>query len=253
MPDPEPTSDASLVRLVAIHVAIVAVPVFLVALLLRLWVLALPLAIVVGVIVTVVRARGIDDRVAGAVGARAVDAHEVPRLAGLAESVAMASGVAPPRLFVIETTSVNALSWGVGNGPCSLAVTTGLLEVADPVALQAVVGHHLGPARTRSVAVTTLAAALFGPFAKGPLTGPVVSLVHGDEERSVVHADLEGAQATRYPPGMVRALQSIRSSPTTLDVPPAFGGLCFAPPGDADDPFAVHPPLDDRIDLLREM
>ncbi len=253
MSTPESHSDASLVRLVAIHAAVVAAPVLLVALALKLWILALPLAVVVGVVVTAFRLRGLDERVAGAIGARPVTKGDFPRFAGLAESVAMASGAAIPHLFVIDSSSVNALSWGAGNGPSSLALTTGLLDAADPIALEAVVGHHLGAARARTVQATTLAAALFGPFARGPLTAPVVALVNGDEERSVVLADLDGARATRFPPGLVRALTSIRSYPTTLDVPRGFSGLCFASPSDDDDPFAVHPPLDDRIDLLREI
>ncbi|WP_436796233.1 hypothetical protein [Actinospongicola halichondriae] len=253
MSESERTSDASLLRLVAIHAALVAAPVLAVALALRLWLLALPLAIVVGVVVTAVRVRGVDDRVARAVGATEIGPDDQPRLAGLAESVAMASGVASPRLFVITSSSVNALSWGAGNGPTCLAVTTGMLDAADPIILEAVVGHHLGPARTSSLAETTLAASLFGPFAKGPLTGPVVSLIQGDDERSVVHADLEGVRATQYPPGLVRALHTVRSYPTDLDVPPALAGLFFAAPVADDDPFAVHPPLDDRIDLLREV
>ncbi len=248
-----PSPDADLVRLAALHAAIVAAPVLLICLALRLWILALPLAVVVGVVVTVVRARGIDDRVASAVGARPLSDGEQPRLEGLAESVAMATGVPIPRLFVIETPSINALSWGVGSGPTNLAVTTGLLDASGPIAVEAVVGHHLGPARSHAVEVTTFAAALFGRFAKGPLTGPVVGLVQGDEERSVVRADLDGVQATRYPPGMVEILELMRSHDTSLDVPPGFAGLCFAAPGADDEPFAVHPPLDDRIDLLREI
>ena len=248
-----PTPDSTLVRLVAVHAAVVGLPVLVVALALRLWILALPLAIVVGVVVTVLRLRGIDQRVAGAVGARPVGAGEHPRLEGLAENVAMSTGVPIPRLFVIEVPTVNAVSWGVGSGPTNLAVTRGLLDAAEPIALEAVVGHHLGPARTHAVEVTTLAAALFGPFAKGPLTGPVVSLVQGDEERSVVRADLDGVQATRFPPGMVKVLELMRANDTSLDVPAGFAGLCFAAPGADDEPFAVHPPLDDRIDLLREI
>lgn len=253
MSESEPTSDAGLVRLVAIHAALVAVPVLVVALALRLWVLALPLAVIAGAVVTAVRVRGVDERVARAVGATEIAADDQPRLAGLAESVAMSSGVAVPRLFVIASPSVNAVSWGAGNGPSCLAVTTGLLDASDPIILEAVVGHHLGPSRATSLAATTLAAVLFGPLAKGPFAGPVVSLIQGDDERSVVHADLEGVRATQYPPGLVRALHAIRTHPTQIDAPPALAGLFFAAPVPDDDPFAVHPPLDDRIDLLREV
>ncbi len=253
MPQPAPPSDAALVRLALIHGAIVAAPVLIVALVLRLWILAIPLAIVAGVVATAIRLRGIDERITLAVGARPLVADESPRLVGLAEAVAMAAGVAIPRLMVIESPSVNALTWGF-DGTTRLAVTTGLLDIADPVGLEAVVGHQLGLAGTRSVAETTMAAALFGPFAKGALTPWVVSLIQGDDERSIVLADLDGTRATRYPPGLVQILDLVRTHPTALpSVPPALSALCFAAPHDDDDPFAVHPPIDDRIDLLREI
>lgn len=247
-------SNAALVRLVVLHAALVAVPVLVLMLVLGWWIAALPVAVVVGLAATTLRLRGIDDRIARRLDARPVGSDEQPRLAGLAESVAMTVGVPVPRLFVIDHDSANAVSWGAGDGPLCLAVTTGLLEVADVIGMEAVVGHHLAGSRRRSVEVTTLAASLFGPLAKGPLTETVVRIVGADDDRSVVRADLDGIRATRYPPGMVAVLEAIRGRATALDsVPPALSGLCFAPPHPPGGPFDIHPSLDDRIDLLREI
>lgn len=247
-------TDAAISRIVGLHVAVVAVPVLLVLLLAGQPILAVPVAIVVAAGVTAWRLRAIDDRIAVRIGASPVEAGHAPRVAGLAETMAMTVGVPVPRLFVIDTPAVNAVSWGFGNGPDCLAVTSGLLESADVVALEAVVGHHLASAETRRIEITTLVAALFGPIARGPVEGWVASALRADEDRSVVRADLDGVRATRFPPGMVQALEMVQAGRSGIDaVPPALRGLCFAAPADGDGPFAVHPPLDDRIDLLREL
>ncbi len=70
----------------------------------------------------------------------------------------------------------------------------------------------------------------------------------------MVTADLDGVRATRYPPGLVAALEKIRGTSTAMPtVPPTLSVLCFAAPTDGDGGFAVHPPVEDRIDLLREI
>ncbi|MDZ7674156.1 MAG: hypothetical protein U5K30_03685 [Acidimicrobiales bacterium] len=249
-----PEVNAAMTRLVVAHAAVVAVPVLAVFLVLGLWLLALPVALVVAVGVTVWRTRGIDARVARTIDARPVDDDEAPRLAALAETMAMAVGVPVPRLWLIESESGNAVSWGVSNGPSNLAVTTGLLETTDLIGLEAVVGHQLSVVHGRAVEVVTLAAALFGPFARGPLAPVVASLVGADVQQQVERADIAGARTTRYPPAMVGVLDALRSAPTRLEaIPPALTGLCFAAPHHHEGPFSVHPPLDDRIDLLREI
>lgn len=249
-----PEVNAAMTRLVVIHAALVAVPVLVVLLALGLWVLAVPAALVVGAGVTLWRTRGIDRRLARTIGARPVDADEVPRLAGLAEAMAMTVGEPVPHLWLIESESANALSWGVANGPSNLAVTTGLLEGTDRIGLEAVVGHQLGVVHSRAVEVVTLAAALFGPVARGPLAPLVARVVGADVHQQVERADVAGALTTRYPPAMVKVLESLRTAPTRLEqVPPALTGLCFAAPRDAASRFSVHPPIDDRIDLLREI
>jgi len=54
----------------------------------------------------------------------------------------------------------------------------------------------------------------------------------------------------------VAALERVRAGGSTVArSPKALQALWFAAPGepDRDDPFHAHPPLADRIDLLREL
>lgn len=246
----DPTTD--LVRIGLVHVVAIAVPVLVVGVLLVPAWLAVVVAVAVGLTVTVVRARGADDRVRRAVDARAVDPADVPRLAGAVEHVAMAVGVAPPVLHVIDDPARNALVWCSGQGPSALAVTSGLVDVAEPVELEGLVAHLLTDVRDGLVEAPTAATAMFGGLAAGPLRGLARA---GGDDRRIVLADLEGARAIRYPPGVVAALELVRAgSSHVARSPEPLRALWFAapsevPPGTIDP----HPPVDDRIYLLREL
>lgn len=248
---------AAVVRLGALHAALVAVPLLVLGpWVLPVW-LAVVLALVVGVAVTAVRSRGIDRRVADALGARPVSDREVPRLAGVVESMAMATGVAPPRLHVIDDPARNAVVWGSGAGRASLAVTSGFLDAAERIELEAVVAHLLVDVRDGLVEAPTVTTALFGPLAAGPMAGIVAGIARsGIDERRVVVTDIEAARATQYPPGAVAALGRIRAGASGVARSPRpLQALWYAAPGEPapGDPFAAHPPLLDRIDLLREL
>lgn len=246
---------SGVVTFVAVHVAVVAIVVLVLTVLFIPVVAGLLLALVVGAAVTALRLRGIDDRIASAIGARALEPGERPRLDSVAESVAMAVGIRLPALLEIDDPARNAVVWGSGTGPVRCAFTTGLLEAVDRVQLEAVVGHQFALARDGCPERVTVGAALFGVVAKGPLEEPIASAVHRTvPDRSVVFADLEGVRGTRYPPGLVAALATVRAGSTHLSgLPAALSVLCFAAPDSAPGPFSVHPPVEDRIDLLREI
>lgn len=249
------STDAALVRLVALHGAACFVPAVLVlALVTRNVLAAVLVALVVAAAATAWRLRGIDERLARSLGARPLTADESPRLHNLAENIAMATGVGTPALHVIDDPAHNAVVWGSGNGPVSFAITTGLLDAAERVELEAILAYHLSMARD-GIEVLSVAAGLFGSWARGPLAGPVASFVHSTvDERRIVLADIEGAQATCYPPGLERALELLVEGGTEPALaPPALAPLFFATPVAADSPFAVHPPVADRIDLVREL
>lgn len=248
-------TEAALIRLVVIHAAIVALPVIAITALVGLHlVIALVVGLLAGVGLTVWRIRRIDDRLRRAVGAVPVSASDAPRLHNLAESVAMATGVASPQLHLIEDPARNAVVWGTTDEAVSFAITRGLLDALDRVELEAVLAYELAMARD-GLDLLSVAAGLFGPLARGPLEGPIASLVHANvDDRRIVLADLESAQATCFPPGLVGALVAIRDGDTRLvSVPEALAPLFFASPVDPDSRFAVHPPVADRIDLVREL
>jgi len=251
----EPTAD--LVRVVVAHGVVVALPVLVLGVvLLPLW-LAPIVALVVAVAVTAWRCRGIDERVGAALGARSIGAADNPRLPGVVESTSMALGVAVPRLHLIDDPARNAVVWGTGPGPASVAITTGLLDAAERIELEGIVAHLLADVRDGQIEAPTATAGLFGPLAGGPFAGVIASLARtSEDDRRPVIADMAAARATQYPPGVVAALERVRAgSSEVARSPRPLQALWLASPNAAPDgdPFAAHPPLADRIDLLREL
>lgn len=256
-------STPLLVRMVAVHVALVAVlvavPLVVLGVLLTgSWVaiplLALFVALVVAGAFTAWRMRTVDIRIAELIEARLLEPGEYPRLDTVVDSVAMAAGISPPRVHLIESPGVNAMTWGASDGPASIAVTSGLLDAVDRVELEAVVAHQATTVNDRPIDVITLGAMLFGPVARGALASLVADFIHTTTDpRSIVLSDIEGSKATRYPPGMVAALEKVAGASTVVEqIPAPFAGLCFASPVADPGPFDLHPPLADRIDLMRE-
>jgi heat shock protein HtpX len=69
---------------------------------------------------------------------------EERQLQNVVEEMAIAAGIAPPRLLIIDTDVVNAAAIGVGVDDATVLVTRGLLDKLDRDETQAVVGHVIG-------------------------------------------------------------------------------------------------------------
>jgi Zn-dependent protease with chaperone function len=69
---------------------------------------------------------------------------EERQLRNVVEEMAIAAGLAPPRLLIIDTDVVNAAAVGVGLDDATVLVTRGLLDRFDRDQTQAVAGHLIG-------------------------------------------------------------------------------------------------------------
>ena len=77
-------------------------------------------------------------------GAREVTREEEPVLHNVVEEVAIAAGVPPPRIHVVETRALNAFATGLRPERAAIGVTRGLLEKLDRDELQGVIAHEMG-------------------------------------------------------------------------------------------------------------
>jgi Zn-dependent protease with chaperone function len=69
---------------------------------------------------------------------------EERQLRNVVEEMAIAAGLAPPRLLIIDSDAVNAAAVGVGLDDATVLATRGLLDKLDRDETQAVVGHVIG-------------------------------------------------------------------------------------------------------------
>jgi heat shock protein HtpX len=242
------------------------------------------------------------DRIALAVSrARPAPPEQYQRLHNLVEGLCIAGGLPKPGVYVIDDPAPNAFATGRNPNHAAIAVTTGLLEKMNRVELEGVVAHELSHIRNYDILVSTLAVVMVGSVAlmadltirmmwwnggrvarvgdrgnsNNPLalvgivmliTAPIIAkIMQATISRSrETLADVSAIQLTRYPPGLISALEKLKDDTTvTHSASTATAHLWIEQPmsGVGDDGklggvhrmFDTHPPLEERIALLREL
>ena len=233
--------------------------------------------------------------------ARPADPQEYQRLHNLVEGLCIASGLPKPRVYIIDDPAPNAFATGRNPRHAAIAVTTGLLGMMNRVELEGVIAHELSHIRNYDILVSTLAVTLVGAVAL--ITDLAIRMMwwnggrvrregdHGDSSnplaiigfvllilapiiaramqatisrRRETLADVSACQLTRYPPGLISALEKLKKDTTvTHSASTATAHLWIEQPmsgvGDRGrlasihKLFDTHPPLDERISLLREL
>src|SRR4051812_20698765 len=190
------------------------------------------------------------DKVALAMSrAKPADEQTYKRYHNLVEGLCIASGLPKPRLYVIDDPAPNAFSTGRNPKHAAVAATTGLLEKMNRVELEGVLAHELSHIRNYDVLVMTLAVTMVGIIAllsdfflrflwfdnrdndnNNPLGllfmvfgfvllifAPIIAYVMqvAVSRRREYLADASGAQLTRYPPGLIPALEKLKADQTS--------------------------------------
>jgi heat shock protein HtpX len=233
--------------------------------------------------------------------AKPADPATYKRLYNLVEGLCIASGLPQPRIYIIDDPAPNAFATGRNPKHAAIAVTTGLLAKMNRVELEGVLAHELSHIRNYDILVSTLAVTMVGAVAlladvmirmmwwnggRVPREGdrgnsnnplalvgfllivfavPFAKLMQAaiSRQRETL-ADVSACQMTRYPPGLISALEKLRDDCTvTHSASMATAHMWIEQPmagvGDAGKLggwhrlFATHPPLEERIALLREI
>lgn len=204
-----------------------------------------------------------DTRFLASLGATPADAHEQARLHNLAEGLGIAHGLPKATLLVLPSPSRNICTVPTDGDPNQVAIvaTNGLLDVLSRVELEAILAQQLAHVRNGDTQLAFLVAA----GATLPVLGSLLAKRAGASLDPHLEplADLVAVGMTRYPPGLVSALEKVdaastvitQATPTTahfwLADPLAASGPAVAP--NPAEPFVPHPPLADRIAMLREL
>jgi heat shock protein HtpX len=222
-------------------------------------------------------------------GARIVSREEYPRLHEIVERLSSNNGLPKPKVAMVNSNVPNAFATGKSPKTSLVAVTTGLLELLDDNELEAVIGHELTHVRSRDVLVLTLASVFstvawylmqFG-FYGGMQTrnrnsagsGVIVLLVavvtwvisfliiRAISRYREYSADRGGAIMTGKPDKLATALLKISGKIKVIPphelknvqklnaffIIPALSGSSIA------NLFSSHPPVEKRVQKLKEM
>lgn len=209
--------------------------------------------------------------VLASLGARELTLAAAPQLHSTVERLATAAGVERPRLFLLPDGHPRSLAVGRGASGAGIAVSQGIVTMATPAELEAILAHELAHVRHRDVVVQTPAVVIAGwlleasrvggfleralLFVLGPVAASIVQVLLSPKRE--LAADDLAAGVCGSPHGLADALirleQAVelvefRASPVTE---PLYIVNPFANEGLAAL-FVTHPSVSERVERLRE-
>lgn len=225
-------------------------------------------------------------------GAQEVSKADNARLYRIVENLAITDGLPTPKIYMMQDPSPNAFATGRDPEHSSVCVTTGLMEIMTDTELQGVLAHEMGHVKNYDIRVNIIAFALtaviglladimlrlswFGGgdrdndnnsggqvlFILGivaavlaPLVATLIQLAVSRQREYL--ADATGAMTTRYPEGLASALEKIQQTGSVMKKQnTSTAHLFFANPlkkHGITNLFSTHPPLQDRINRLRQI
>ena len=226
--------------------------------------------------------------------ARPIEEKDNRELYHIVENLCITAGLPVPKIYLIDEKAMNALATGRDPKHAVVAITSGLLEKLDKSELEGVISHELSHIGNRDILLSTVVVVLvgfvvllsdffmrsmfWGGFGRrddreGGNQGGAIMMMIGiamailspiavtliqlaiSRNREFL-ADASGTLLTRYPGGLISALQKISADPTPLKVAnKATNHLWISSPRKSSITklFMTHPPIEERIKRLREM
>jgi len=225
-------------------------------------------------------------------GARQIQESDNPRLYALIQEVCIASGLPMPKVAIVEDSAPNAFATGRNPEHALIAFTTGILDAMDKDELQGVIAHEMAHVANRDTLVSAVAATTAGAIAifsdflmrmmwfgggrrdnreggNNPIAlvlslvvlilAPIAAMLlkAAISRRREALADATAVQFTRNPSGLRKALEVLQADSTVVThASNAVAHLYIESPLDSSSVsklFATHPPLSERIAILRLM
>ena len=221
-------------------------------------------------------------------GAIPADPKEYQYYHNVVEGLCLAAGLPKPKLYVLPTNEINAFASGRDPQHAVIAVTNGALQNLDRQELEGVIAHEISHVGNYDIRYSMIVAVFVGliailselflrslRFSRGggrkkgaalliiigiilaifaPLFSRMVQLSISRKREFL--ADATAAKLTRYPEGLASALEKIKNyNQCNMEVNEAVSHMFISDPKKTfmDSMFATHPPIDERIRILRAM
>lgn len=226
-------------------------------------------------------------------GARPADKRRDFNFYTVTENLCIAAGLPMPKLYVIESNSLNAFATGRDPKHGVVCATRGLLERLDRSDLEGVIAHELSHIKNFDIRLMLIVSVLVGTIAVladffmrslfwgrgrdrdkqngifiafaiiaailAPLAATLIQLAVS--RRREYLADASGVMLTRNPEGLADALEKISNDRHPLETAThGTAHLFISDPFKGKDLkswfanlFQTHPPIEERIKILRSM
>ena len=204
---------------------------------------------------------------------------------GVVESLTIASGLPMPKLYLMPSKQINAFASGRNPKHAVICVTDGALEKLDRRELEGVISHELGHIGSYDIRYMTFVAIMVGIISiiseiflrslwfksndrennKGSAIFMLIGIVLAILAPILVYfvqlaisrkrefsADASAVKFTRYPLGLIGALEKIKyENAPEKKIAKAIAPLFFANP--FKELGSTHPSIEKRIEMLKKM
>jgi heat shock protein HtpX len=231
------------------------------------------------------------------VEAQEVTAEEFPQIHVLVENLSKIAGIEKPKIYISPDQSANAFACGRGPGHASICLNQGILDILNKQELEGVVAHELSHIKNYDTLVMTITMVLasvisfivdnifrFSFFGFGSqdernhdqppwiyvlyifviIAAPILALtlqLAVSRSREYL-ADATAVTFTRYPDGLISALEKLYSQSTpSSSHSTAMSSLYISPPNNnsgknskpnfLQNMFSTHPSVQERVAKLR--
>jgi heat shock protein HtpX len=223
-------------------------------------------------------------------GAKAITKEDNPYVYRMVENLAITAGMPVPKVYIINTSAMNAFATGRDPEHASIAVTTGIVSALENEELEGVIAHELSHIKNYDIRVMTIVVVLVGTIALvsdmffrmgligggnrdskssgngwiaiagiallilSPIIANLIKLAISRKREYL--ADASGSLMTRYPEGLARALEKISTHSTMPHASAATAHLFISNPfkkSAVSGLFSTHPPIEERVKKLRGM
>lgn len=218
-------------------------------------------------------------------GAKKIEKKDNRRLYNIVENLSLTAGLPTPEIYIINDPAPNAFASGRDPKHALVAATTGLLDIMDDKELTAVMAHELSHVKNYDIRVSTIVfglVSLVGLLADigwrlgrhssrnrdddspvgfiiilvtsilAPIAASLAQLAISREREYL--ADASAAHLTRYPEGMIAALQKFEAHSQPMKAQnPATEAMYINNPlkkKSLNNLFSTHPPIEKRIERL---
>jgi len=205
------------------------------------------------------------------------------------ENLSLANLIPTPKIYIIDSPSMNAFATGRDPNHAVVCATTGLLEKLNRSELETVVAHELSHVKNYDIRLMTIVSVLIGTLSIlinmayrsslfrnsddndnnggvlavigfvliifAPIIAQLIQLAIS--RRREYFADASAVKLTRQPQSLINALKKLSSDDKKLETAStATASLYITNPFKGNkiaSMFSTHPPIEDRIKALEQM